>query len=97
MKEENKSFDGSSRLFKGTVIYFIGTFLSKSLTILILPLITYNLTVEEYGAFDLYGTIVIIAIPVFTIQSIEAVFKFLFHANEERTLKLISNLWIIII
>ena len=97
MKEENKSFDGSSRLFKGTVIYFIGTFLSKSLTILILPLITYNLTVEEYGAFDLYGTIVIIAIPVFTIQSIEAVFKFLFHANEERTIKLISNLWIIII
>jgi len=97
MKSENKSFDGSSRLFKGTVIYFIGTFLSKSLTILILPLITYNLTVEEYGTFDLYATIVIIAIPVFTIQTIEAVFKFLFNADEKRINKLISNLWIIII
>ena len=97
MKSENKSFDGSSRLFKGTVIYFIGTFLSKSLTILKLPLITYNLTVEEYGTFDLYATIVIIAIPVFTIQTIEAVFKFLFNADEKRINKLISNLWIIII
>ncbi len=97
MKSDIKSFDGSSRLFKGTVIYFIGTFLSKSLTILILPLVTYNLTVEEYGTFDLYATIVIIAIPIFTIQSIEAVFKFLFDADEKRINKLISNLWIIII
>ena len=96
MKTPNKASEQSSKLLKGTVLYFLGTFLSKSLTILILPLVTLKLTAEEYGKFDLYATIAIIAVPIFTLQTIEAVFKFLFSADEKNKKKLISNLWIII-
>ncbi|MDB4652922.1 oligosaccharide flippase family protein [Akkermansiaceae bacterium] len=96
MKTSNQASERSSKLLRGSVLYFLGTFLSKALTILILPLVTLKLTTAEYGKFDLYATIVIIAVPIFTLQTIEAVFKFLFSADEKNKKKLISNLWIII-
>ncbi len=91
---KQKSVD---RLFKGTVVYFIGTFISKSMTILILPLITYKLTTEQYGYYDLIITITMIIMPIFTVQSIEAVFRFLFDADTKRQSILLSNVWAMVV
>lgn len=86
----------TERLFKGTVVYFIGTFISKGMTILILPLITYKLTTEQYGYYDLIITVTMIIMPIFTVQSIEAVFRFLFDADTKRKSILLSSVWVLI-
>jgi O-antigen/teichoic acid export membrane protein len=93
---ESEKQSSSNRLFKGTVVYFIGTFISKSMTILILPLITIKLTTEQYGYYDLIITITMIIMPIFTLQSIEAVFRFLFDADEKRKRILLSSVWAIV-
>lgn len=94
--DERKKQNLSDRLFKGTVIYFMGTFISKGMTILILPLITYKLTTEQYGYYDLIITLTMIIMPIFTLQSVEAVFRFLFDADEKRKKILLSSVWAIV-
>lgn len=91
--EQTKQFD---KLFNNTLVYLIGTFTSKGLLIILIPVITLNLTTEEYGYFDLILTLTMILAPIFTLQSIEAVFRFLFDAKEEERAGLLSNVWIIV-
>jgi O-antigen/teichoic acid export membrane protein len=92
-----KENNNTNRLINGTFIYFIGTFLSKGLAVIMLPIITTYITRSEYGYYDLLVTLVGLFVPVFTVQSIEAVFRFLFEADEKRKKELLSNVWIIVI
>lgn len=94
LSNENK---GSERLLKGSIVYFIGMFVSKGLSFLVLPLITIKLTTEQFGQFDLIQSIIILGVPILTLQSIEAVFKFLFNSEKSEFKKILSNLWVIII
>jgi len=94
LNNENK---GSDRLLKGSIIYFIGMFISKGLSFLVLPLITIKLTTEQFGQFDLIQSIIILGVPILTLQSIEAVFKFLFNSKKSEYKRILTNLWVIII
>lgn len=84
------------KLIKGTTVYFIGTFISKGLNILILPFILNRLTTSEYGYYDLVLTTISLLIPIFTMQSIEAAFRYLFNTKKDERRNILSNIVIII-
>lgn len=64
-------------LLKNTFIYFIGTFGSKLLSFLLLPLYSVYLTQEAYGSYDLINTLVALLYPVITLMLDNAMFTFL--------------------
>lgn len=64
-------------LAQNTVIFAIGTFGSKILTYLIVPLYTYILSTEDYGAIDLFTTAISLMLPFTTLVIYEAVIRFL--------------------
>lgn len=86
----------SKKLINGTMLYFIATFISKSMSLLMLPFITRAVAIEAYGYYDVLISLVPLLLPIFTIQSIEAIFRFLFDADVVRKKQLLSNLWIIV-
>ena len=63
-------------LFKNVSVLFIGTFSSRILVFLMVPLYTRVLSTEEYGSYDLlYVTIQMIA-PILSLNISEAVMRF---------------------
>lgn len=83
--------DRNKRLFKTTIIYFIGTFGSKLLIFFLLPLYSNYLSTEQYGNLNLITNLVPLIGPIFTLQITETIFRFLCTAKEEEKSKYISN------
>lgn len=81
----------SKRLAKGTIIYMLGNLMSKVLQMLILPIITTSLLASEYGYYDIIITTISLITPVFTLQFIEGLFRYLFHASEKEKEKTVST------
>lgn len=71
--EDNKY----TRLARNTAIFAVGTFGSKVLTFLIVPLYTYYLTTEEYGTVDLFTTTINLMLPFVTLCIQDAIVRFL--------------------
>ncbi|MCD7998285.1 MAG: oligosaccharide flippase family protein [Clostridiales bacterium] len=69
-------------LAKNTVIYFIGTFGSKILSFLLLPLYSNYLTQGQYGDYDLINTIIQIATPAVTLMLDNAMYVYLLSAEK---------------
>ena len=59
---------------KNTVILGIGAVFSKGLVFLMIPFFSRWLSVDDYGAFDLYSTYITLLIPFMTLSSGEAIF-----------------------
>lgn len=72
------------KMLKTTIIYFIGTFSSKVLTFILLPLYTNVLAVEEYGKINLIISLLPLVGPIFTLQINDAIFRFLCNENNEK-------------
>lgn len=83
--------NASARLAKNTVIYMIGNLGSKILQVLILPLLTAVLLIEEYGYYDLIVTTINLITPIATLQLVEAMFRYLFGGSEEEKRVTISS------
>ena len=83
--------DRNKRLFKNTIIYFIGTFGSKLFVFLLLPLYSKYLTTEQYGNLNLVTNLIPLIGPIFTLQITDCIFRFLCTAKEEDKNKYISN------
>lgn len=66
-----------SKLAKNTLILSIGTFLPKFASFITMPILTYCLTKEEYGTFDLITVLVSLLLPATTLQIQQAAFRFL--------------------
>ena len=81
----------SNRLAKGTLIYMIGNLTSKILQMLILPIITINLSTSEYGYYDLVVTTINLITPIVTLQVVEGMFRFLFDSDEKKKCENIST------
>lgn len=69
------------KLAGNTIIFFIGTFGSKVLSFLIVPLYTYVLTPAEYGQIDLFTTAIRMMVPFTSIMFADAILRFV--ASEE--------------
>lgn len=66
-----------TNLAKNSVIFAIGTFGSKVLQFLIVPLYTYVLTTTEYGKIDLFSTTISLLLPFVTLLIQESIIRFL--------------------
>ncbi len=73
--------DRDIRMFKTTIIYFIGNFGSKLLSFFLLPIYTAWLDPSAFGKIDLILNIVPLIGPIFTLQTTESIFRFLFDCK----------------
>lgn len=74
---EIKSGKSVFQLLKNTWLLTISNFSSKILVFLLVPLYTSVLTTEEYGAFDLVQTTVLLMLPVLSINIYDAVMRYI--------------------
>lgn len=73
MADRTKSY---KTLFVNTLIFALGSFGSKLLVLVLVPLYTAALTPEEYGTVDLIAQTANILIPIFTLTISEAALRF---------------------
>ncbi len=64
------------KLIKNTIWYFMGSFSSKAISFLLVPLYTSILTTAEYSISDIISTTVSLSLPFFTLIISSAVFRF---------------------
>lgn len=81
------------QLLKSTLIYAIGNFGSKVLSFLLLPLYSFYLSKNEFGAYDLVIVTVNLLVPIITLQTSDSVYRWLIEAkeDEEKQSKIIFN------
>lgn len=84
-------------LAKNTIVLSLGRFLPKLVGIVTLPIVTARLTKAEYGIYDFILTLVMLLLPIATLQIQSAAFRFLIDSrgNAERTRDIISNIFIV--
>lgn len=63
-------------LLKNTLLIFMGNLGSKLITFLLIPLYTAVLTTEQYGTVDLIFNIMMIALPIITLNIYESLLRF---------------------
>ncbi len=68
-----------------TLIYTVGSFGSKILSFLLVPLYTFYLTKSEMGEYDLFMTSIALFVPIVSLQLSDAVYRWLVEIDEEET------------
>ncbi len=89
-----------SKVFvKNTIILFIGKFATQFMSLLLLPLFTHFLLIEDFGAVDLLQTYITLFIPILTLRVDSAIFRFLIDKrDDENGMKsIISNVFFLLI
>lgn len=82
----------SDGLAKNTILLAVGNILTKGLLFVMVPFFSSWLSTEDYGTFDLLCTYVSLLIPVLTLATGEAVFRFSMQAKSEpKKIKYISD------
>lgn len=90
MKDRKKS------LIKNTTILSFGMLCTKGITFITTPLFTRWLSQVEYGTFDLMVTYITLLIPIVTLSSGEAVFRFILDETDSKNnSRVISTAFII--
>lgn len=80
-----------------TIVLAIGRYMPKLSVIVTLPILTSCLTKAEYGTIDLISTLVMMVIPIATLQIQTAAFRFLidYRGDVENSSRVISNIFIV--
>ena len=76
MKEETQKKDSYKKLFSNTLIFAIGTFSSKILVFLLVPLYTHALVPKDFGIADLLMQCANLLIPIVSVAITESVIRF---------------------
>lgn len=86
-------------LVKNTFVLFLGKLLPKLTSFVTLPILTAYLTKAEYGTYDLIATLVMLVIPIATLQIQAAAFRYLIdcRGNKEESSRIISNIFVVTI
>jgi O-antigen/teichoic acid export membrane protein len=63
-------------LMQNTLLLSLGTFITKGINLIMIPLFSRWLSTEDYGAFDLLCTYISLLLPFITMSSSEAIFRF---------------------
>lgn len=84
-------------LAKNTAILMLGTCLPKVASFVVLPILTGQLTKDEYGTYDLVTIMVTLFLPTITLQLQTSSFRFLVDArgNEARQRSIVSTIFAI--
>lgn len=82
-------------LAKNTVILSLGRFLPRLVAIVTLPIVTARLTKAEYGTYDLILTLIMLIMPIATLQIQSAAFRFLidYRGDRENSARIITNIF----
>ena len=79
-------------LLKDTLIYMVGNFGSKIISVIMLKFYTSFLSTSEYGTIDIITTTVSLIMPLLSLQLSEAIFRMLAEENDkEKQKKYISS------
>lgn len=70
---QGEAMNRGQKFAKRTLIYMVGSFGSKILSFLLLPLYTHLIPASEYGQYDLIITTISLIIPLVTLQTQEAI------------------------
>ena len=86
-------------LIKNTFILSIGKFMPKVFAFVTLPILTAYLSKWEYGTYDLITTLVMLAIPIATLQIQSAAFRFLIdcRGDKDKSSKIVTNIFAVTI
>lgn len=72
----------NKNLIEGIIIYAIGSFGTKILSFLIVPLYTYYISMEDIGVYDLLNTTVNLLAPIITLQISDAAFRWMIRGED---------------
>lgn len=86
-------------LVKNTFILGLGKFLPRLVSIVTLPIVTACLTKSEYGTYDLVATLVMLLMPIATLQIQSAAFRFLIDCRDDKDKSaiIITNIYIVVL
>jgi len=70
-------------LIKNTGILFMAKASTQVISFLLLPLYTAILSTAEYGQLDIYSSLVMILIPIITLQLEQGIFRYFLTADDE--------------
>ena len=73
----------SKQLIKGVGIYAIGTFGTKILSFLIVPLYTYYIVTSDMGIYDILISTINLLTPIITMQISDAAYRWIIRADEK--------------
>lgn len=97
MGKSNRMKDREKYLVKNTAIFAIGSFGTKIVNMLLVPLYSHILTTDEYGTIDLIFTICMFLEPIIMCNIGEGVKRFALDKNADfDEIRSISIIWIII-
>ena len=84
-------------LVKNTIVLSAGRFLPKLTSFITLPILTACLTKAEYGTYDLVSTLVMLIVPIATLQIQSAAFRFLIDCRKdlEKIKEIISSIFVV--
>ncbi len=84
---------------KNTFVLSVGRLLPKITALITLPILTACLTKAEYGTYDLITTLIMLVIPIATLQIQSAAFRFLIDYRHDRigAEEIISNIFAVTI
>lgn len=84
-----------TELVKNTFVLSVGKMLPKVAAFITLPILTGCLTKAEYGTYDLITTLIMLVMPIATLQIQSAAFRFLIDVrkNIDRTCEIITNIF----
>ena len=81
---DNARESKSGRLISNTIIFAIGTFASKILVLLLMPLYTSILSTQQYGISDLITQAANLIIPLACVGICDAVFRFAIDSEDRK-------------
>lgn len=81
------------KLAKNIFILGIGKVIPKCISLITLPIITFYLTKDEFGKYDLITILVTLFLPIVTLQMQAAAFRFLLNKKDKKDKRIvISNI-----
>lgn len=92
--------DGKSRtknLIKGTGIYAIGTFGTKILSFLIVPIYTYYIVTEDMGLYDILMSTINLLTPIITMQISDAAYRWILTDESRQDLYIRTTIQVLMI
>lgn len=74
-------------IYKKSFVYFLGNLSTKLITLILIPLYAFYVTVEEMGQFDYAQTMVNLALPFVYIAVWEAILKFVLPEKDQKRIE----------
>ena len=89
--------DRSKQLIKGTGIYAVGSFGTKILSLIIVPIYTYYVCTADMGIYDTLMSTISLLAPLITLQISDAAYKFIISDSGNNDKYIIATLQVLIV